>query len=74
MDNSCKSICPSIDPFVYPYVCLSACLSFRLFVCLSVRLSAEMEFCASAASLLAEDIWQIAEGFVEVLRNICRLN
>ena len=29
---------------------------------------AEMEFCASAASMLAEEIWQIAEGFVEVLR------
>ena len=28
----------------------------------------EMEYCASAASMLAEEIWQIAEGFVEVLR------
>ena len=27
---------------------------------------AEMEYCASAASMLAEEIWQIAEGFVEV--------
>ena len=30
--------------------------------------TAEMEYCASAASILAEEIWQIAEGFVEVLR------
>ena len=28
----------------------------------------EMEYCASNASMLAEEIWQIAEGFVEVLR------
>ena len=28
----------------------------------------EMEYCASAASMLAEEIWQIAEEFVEVLR------
>ena len=27
---------------------------------------AEMEYCASAASMLAEEIWQNAEGFVEV--------
>ena len=26
----------------------------------------EMEYCASAACMLAEEIWQIAEGFVEV--------
>ena len=26
----------------------------------------EMEYCASAASMLAEEIWQIAEGFEEV--------
>ena len=25
-----------------------------------------MEYCASAASMLAEEIWHIAEGFVEV--------
>ena len=25
-----------------------------------------MEYCASAASMLAEEFWQIAEGFVEV--------
>ena len=28
--------------------------------------SAEMEYCASAGSMLAEEIWQIVEGFVEV--------
>ena len=26
----------------------------------------EMEYCASDANMLAEEIWQIAEGFVEV--------
>ena len=30
----------------------------------------EMEYCASAASMLAEEIWQIAEGFVEVSANL----
>ena len=35
---------------------------------------AEMEYCASAASMLAEEIWQIAEGFVEVPEHICRLS
>ena len=30
-------------------------------------LAAEMEYCASAASMLAEEILQIAEGIVEVL-------
>ena len=25
----------------------------------------EMEYCESSASMLAEEIWQIAEGFVE---------
>ena len=34
----------------------------------------EMEYCASAASMLAEEIWQIAEGFVDVLAHICRLS
>ena len=29
-----------------------------------------MEYCASAASMLAEEFWQIAEGFVEVLVNL----
>ena len=29
-----------------------------------------MEYCASAASMLAEEIWQIAEGFVEVSVNL----
>ena len=32
-----------------------------------------MEYYASAASMLAEEIWQIAEGFVEVPQ-ILRLN
>ena len=32
-----------------------------------IILKAEMEYCASAASMLAGEIWQIAEGFVEVL-------
>ena len=30
----------------------------------------EMEYCVSAASMLAEEIWQIAEGFVEVPVNL----
>ena len=29
-----------------------------------------MEFCASAASMLAEEFWQIAEGFMEVPVNL----
>ena len=29
-----------------------------------------MEYCASVASMLAEEIWQIAEGFVEVSANL----
>ena len=29
-----------------------------------------MEYCASAASMLVEEIWQIAEGFVEVTANL----
>ena len=29
-----------------------------------------MEYCASAASMLAEEIQQIAEGFVEVSANL----
>ena len=29
-----------------------------------------MEFCVSAASMLAEEFWRIAEGFVEVLVNL----
>ena len=29
-----------------------------------------MEYCASAASMLAEEIWQIAEGFVKVPVNL----
>ena len=32
--------------------------------------SPEMEYCASAASMLAEEIWHIAEGFVEVSANL----
>ena len=31
---------------------------------------AEIKYCASAASMLAEEIWQIAEGFVEVPVNL----
>ena len=31
---------------------------------------AEMEYCASAASMLAEEFRQIAEGFVEVAVNL----
>ena len=30
----------------------------------------EMEYCVSTASMLAEEIWQIAEGFVEVPVNL----
>ena len=33
-------------------------------------LYSEMEYCASAASMLAEEFWQIAEGFVEVPVNL----
>ena len=29
-----------------------------------------MEYCASAMSMLGEEIWQIAEGFVEVSANL----
>ena len=29
-----------------------------------------MEYCASTASMLAEEIWQIAEGFVDVPANL----
>ena len=44
----------------------SAAANYTCFyVCACVRYS-EMEFCASAASMLVEEIWQIAEGFVEV--------
>ena len=39
------------------------CLYFNL-------LSSEMEYCGSAASMLVEEIWQIAEGFVEVPANL----
>ena len=39
---------------------LTTCRSFE----------SEMEYCASAASMLAEEIWQIAEGFVEVPVNL----
>ena len=31
-----------------------------------IDLDAEMEYCASSTSMLAEEIWQIAKGFVEV--------
>ena len=40
----------------------------------------EMEYCASTASMLTEEIWQIAEGFVEIPPNLqaqfkkCRRN
>ena len=30
----------------------------------------EMEYCASAASMLAEEMWKIAEGFEEVSANL----
>ena len=30
----------------------------------------EMEYCASAMSMLAEEFWQIAEEFVEVPANL----
>ena len=30
----------------------------------------EMEYCASDASMLAEEIWQIVEGFVEAPANL----
>ena len=54
-------------------VCYQSYYVFSSYVALSIRdifyfLSTEMEYCASAASMLAEEIWQIAEGFVEVLR------
>ena len=29
-----------------------------------------MEYCVSAASMLAEEFWQIAEGFVEGFKNV----
>ena len=33
-------------------------------------LESEMEYCASATSMLAKEIWKIAEGFVEVSANL----
>ena len=30
----------------------------------------EMEYCASVASMLAEEIWQIEEGFVDLPTNL----
>ena len=43
----------------------------KIFTVLKVNLGwSEMEYCASAASMLAEEIWQIAEGFVEVPVNL----
>ena len=35
-----------------------------------VQLGTEMEYCASGASMLAEEFWQIVEGFVEVPVNM----
>ena len=31
---------------------------------------AELEYCVSTTSMLAEIFWQIAEGFMEVLANL----
>ena len=55
---------------------LSSCTSFIVFENVTATTAVltlmpkfpEMEYCVSAASMLAEEIWQIAEGFVEVLR------
>ena len=35
-----------------------------------ISAKSEMKYCASAASMLAEEIWEIAEGFVEVPVNL----
>ena len=32
-----------------------------------------MEYCMSAASMLAEEIWQIVEGFVEVPKSLASI-
>ena len=34
------------------------------------QISAEMEYCVSATSMLVEEIWQIVKGFVEVPANM----
>ena len=35
-----------------------------------INFYSEMEYCANAASMLAKEIWQIAEGLVEVPINL----
>ena len=51
------------------------CSRASLYICLIdfsdvFEISTEMEYCASAAIMFAEEIWQIAEGFVEVPVNL----
>ena len=63
------------SPFLLPLLPVSFFVSETPFpgrvhdVAIKLHLTPEMEYCASAASMLVEEIWQIAEGFVEVLRN-----
>ena len=35
-----------------------------------LNMNPEMEYCASAASMLAEEMWKIVEGFEEVSANL----
>ena len=46
------------------------CVQERGEMCNTWYCGPEMEYCASATSMLAEEIWQIAEGFVEVPVNL----
>ena len=55
------------DAFTYFAICVINQFQFGKF---ENPGAAEMEFCASAASMLAEEFWQIAEGFVEVPVNL----
>ena len=47
---------------------MSFILFFVMSACIKKKFS-EMEYCASAASMLPEEIWQIVEGFVEIPAN-----
>ena len=44
------------------------------FLCTNELIIAEMEYCASTASMLVEEIWQIVEEFVEVpVEEMCQM-
>ena len=48
-------------------MCMHVCAQMFMEKCFRVP---EMEYCASASRMLAEEIWQISEGFVEVSANL----